>query len=718
MIRRRHGHRRRLANRLELPRQATPGSLDRLRSALGAGGATRSSALDALDAQEKAELSAREPGRPRFALRLSVTAVVVAVAFSVLVVRLWSIQVIRVKDYRSQAIQTTTRQVAVPAPRGEILARGGQVLAGDRPEDVVTLKTTIDASTTPATRVASTETEQNLAALIPGLTVKQIRSQLNNEQYGPYQPVPVAEGINPQQFTTIKENPSAFPGASVVQEYVRNYPAGDLASQMLGYLGPITCPAGDTAAQCTTVQQQYSAKGYQPTDLIGTTGLEFQYESVLRGKEGVKTVQVDPSGNLIQTTSSTPSTPGNDVVLNLDVGLQQALNNAMVSQVNALRSGSAIGATGPVPADWGAAVVMNANTGAVLAIDSYPGYNNNEWVGGISQKNYNALKATPGNPLNDYALEGLQPPGSTFKISTATAALDDGLISTGSYIDDPGYFNQYGLSLHDSNGESFGPINVTTALTVSSDVFFYTLGAEFWVDRSRFGQTPIQNVANKYGYGAPSGIDLPGEYPGFVDSPALRTLLHKENPAVYPASSTSWYLGDNVELAFGQGTTLVTPLEEAEAYATFANGGTRYAPEMAGAIVGPNDKLVRRIAPKAKAHVTYAPGVYQAMLSGFEGVVQQPHGTAYAAFTGFPFSKWDVAGKTGTADVSLTSTKQPTAWFVAFGGPKNSSTRYVVAVEIDQAGYGAAASAPVARSIFDYLYAHQGVGALNLPGKG
>lgn len=694
--RRRRG---RFPGRLQLPEEAGPA---RVRRALQAG-----NALDAIEAREKADLAQREPGRPHFALRLSVTGVVIAGLFAVLVIRLWSIQVIQVQTYRAGAIQTTTRNVPIPAPRGRILARGGQVLAGDRSELVVTLKTTIDAATTPATRVAPATTEQNLVALIPGLSLKGIRSQLNNEQYGPYQPVPVAEGITAGAAATIAENPKDFPGAAVVQQYVRDYPEGATAAQMIGYLGPIVCQnAQPGSAACASQLQRYLNAGYQPTDLIGSAGLEAQYETALRGKDGVQQLMVSPGGTPLGTRKTTPPTAGDDVVLNMDNRLETVLTNALASHVTSLQSQG-------YNSQWAAGVVMNANTGAVLAIASYPGYNNNLWVGGISQANYSKLQHQTGSPLIDYAIDGLQPPGSTFKLASATAALNDGLITPYDIIDDPGYLTlPGGQVLHDAPGDNPGIVNVSQALTISSDVFFYTLGWRFWTARGQYGNTPIQDMANRYGLGVNDGIDLPGAATGWIDSLKTREMLYKAAPAVY--GPPTWYLGDNVEMAFGQGKTVVTPLELATAYATLANGGTRYAPEMAAGLVSPAGRLVQRIAPKVMAHVALPASTDNALLSGFEGVVQSPSGTAYQPFQGFPFNKWLMAGKTGTATTSTNQSVQPSAWFVGFGGPKSSNQRYVCAVLVDQGGYGTSGAAPVVRQVFNYLYAH-GVSKLGLP---
>jgi penicillin-binding protein 2 len=700
---RRRRRRSRLRGRLALPGNGGPA---RVRRALLAG-----NALDAIEAQEKAELAAREPGRPHFALRLSVTGMIVAGLFAVLLVRLWSIQVIQVQSYRKGAIQTTTRDVPISSPRGRILTRTGQVLAGDRSELVVTLATTVDTNTTPATRVASPIAEQNLVALIPGLSLTTMRSQLNNEQYGPYQKVPVAFGITAGAAATIAENPQDFPGASVVQQYVREYPQGSMAAQMLGYLGPIVCTGNHKpgSAACQSQLQHYLNQGYQPTDLIGSTGLEQQYEAALRGKDGVQQLTVSPGGTVLGTRSTTPPTAGDNVVLHLDSGLEKVLTTSLAHHIASLQSQG-------FNAKWGGGVVLNANNGAVLAIASYPTYNNNLWVGGISQANYNTLKNASGSPLNDYAIDGLQPPGSTFKVATATAALDSGLISPYSIINDPGYLVlPGGQILHDAPGDHPGNIDISQGLTISSDVFFYTLGERFWLNRAKYGNTPIQNMANRYGLGVNTGIDLPGAATGWVDSLKARQMLHKLAPSVYPPAT--WYLGDNVEMAFGQGETEITPIELAQAYATFANGGTRYAPQMAAALVSANGKVVHRIAPKVMGHVPLPPSTVSAMLAGFEGVTQNPQGTAYPDFIGFPFNKWLMAGKTGTATISTNHVLTPSAWFVGFGGPQNSSQRYVAVVLVDQGGYGTSGAAPVVRKIFNYLYSH-GVPPLKLPAGG
>jgi len=337
---------------------------------------------------------------------------------------------------------------------------------------------------------------------------------------------------------------------------------------------------------------------------------------------------------------------------------------------------------------------------------SFPSYNDNLWSGRLSEAEYATLSNAYGDPLIDYPVDGLQPPGSTFKLATATAALDDGLISQYSQIDDPGSFTLGDHTFYDTaESQGAGELTVSQALTASNDIFFYKLGAMFWTYQQRYGVDAIQKVAGDYGLGENPDIDIPDAATGQVDSPALRKELHAEAPAAYP--NTTYYAGDNVEMAFGQGETLVSPLQLAEAYSTFANGGTRYAAEMANEIVAPSGKVVQTIKPKVVGHVSLPASTYQPMLEGFQGVTQNSDGTAYSVFEGFPFDKFDVYGKTGTATVSAGDVSTATtAWFVGFGGPAGEQPKYVVVIEVDQGGYGAEAAAPVAKQVFEYLMAH------------
>jgi penicillin-binding protein 2 len=527
--------------------------------------------------------------------------------------------------------------------------------------------------------------------------VSTITTAFASDQFSDYTPIPVPAGpggVTSQDVIYIESHGEEFPGVSVTSGYTRQYAYNDLAAQMLGYAGQIS--SGEL--------KSYAKYGYTSQDSIGQSGLEEQYELPLHGKPGIEQEGVDPVGDIVSTSSTTEPTRGDTLVLNMDLGLEQELTTAINNDVPYVRAGIPGNGTGGTPAPWAAGVVLDDQTGAVLAMSSYPSYNDNVWSGGISGPQYAKLLNGYGEPLNDYPVDGLQPPGSTFKLATATAALNDGLISGGSYIDDPGSFtlgDHTYLDTAESRGA--GELTVSQAITVSNDIFFYKLGANFWEDQKRFGVDAIQKVAGDYGLGKNPNIDLPGAATGQVDSPQLRKAQHAEDPAAYP--NNTYYAGDNVEMAFGQAETLVSPLQLAEAYSTFANGGTRYAAEMANEIVAPSGKVVETIKPKVLGHVSLPASTYQPMLAGFQGVTQNSSGTAYAQFVGFPFNRFDVYGKTGTATVSA-GNEADTAWFVGFGGPAGAQPKYVVVIEVDQGGYGALAAAPVARQVFNYLLAH------------
>jgi penicillin-binding protein 2 len=629
-----------------------------------------------------------EPSRPN--LRLRVVGVAALLLFAVLVLRLWTLQVIDAKSYAAAVVRNQVRVVSVAAPRGEIVDRAGTVLVGNLTEEEILLSRE-EAAQHPSI-------VGKVAALV-GQTPKQVLASIDNDRYSPYESVPVATNIPASTVQYLQTNQAAYPGVIVSTVTQRTYPqGGTTATHVLGYVGEIS----------SDFLKANPHAGYNQGSQVGQSGIELQYEQYLRGVNGRRALSVNASGQVVGTLSQTAPQLGDTVVLNIDTGLQEYVQNALADQIFTDRHTPDPEDNNALPpAINGAAIVMNPQNGQVLAMASFPTYNLNEWVGGISNANYTALSATGAE--NNYAIDGLYTPGSTFKLVTATAALQDGLISpytpfvdTGTFkIPDcpaPGVSDDTGCIMHDNIGDATGTYDVSSALTVSSDSFFYNLGAEFWDDRTTYGDTPIQNEAAEYGEGDITGIDLPGEGQGRVDSLATRALLHKEAPKGFPYPA-SWFTGDNVEMAFGQGETVLTPLEQAVTYSTFANGGTRYAPEVASAIVNPvTGKVVKTFAPKVTGHVTISPANYSAILQGLEGVIADQDGTGYLDFKGFP-SSWNLAGKTGTA--SNQTGEEPNSWFVAFG--PNPDPKYLVLAVIDQGGYGAEAAAPLVRNIFDYI---------------
>ena len=646
-----------------------------------------SSPLKRIEGEEREQQRRQESAR--YGLRLTVMGLIVLVAFSAVVVRLWSLQVLHSSHYRNAALIYQQQTVPITPTRGLILARGGQVLVGDQVLAVVTLSR---ATATPVVI-------GRLAALL-GETSAEVTTALENPQASVYQPVPIAIGVSQSTIVYLSEHEAMFPGVAVAFTAERTYPYGDTAAQVLGYTGDI-----DEAEL-----KALAKDGYTPNDVIGQSGVEAAYELSLRGRPGSQVIKVDALGNPVGTVKTTGPVSGDDVVLNIDVNLQKELEKALAGQIASLPFSHS-----------GAAVVLDPQTGAVLAMASVPTYDPSWWVGGISDKHYQLLTSKAHyDPLFNRAIDGSWAPGSTFKLATATAALNDGLLaSLGGYVNDPGYYQIRqpcsGVCTYFNNQHEpgLGEIDIETALTTSDDTFFYTLGADYWYDSATYGQTPIQNIAHDYGLGKLTGVDLPGEYSGQVDSPRLRQVQYSEAPGAF--LSSYYGIGDNIEMAFGQGETLITPLQLAVEYGTFATGGTRYAPQVVNSIVSPSGKVLKRFKPRVMGHVPLPASTYGQILTGLEGVIYssnaQDQGTAYGAFQGY--KGMPLAGKTGTATESSVTGVQPTALFVAFGPTPPSQPRYVVAVVIDQAGYGAAAAAPVARQIFTYLTAHP-IGAPSL----
>ena len=657
----------------------------------------------------EAILDAPDTSESRPSLRLRLLGIGVAGLLAVLGLRLWTLQVLQAPAAAQAVTANQIREVPIPPVRGLILDRNGHPLVGN----VVTQQITLDRQAAKK----HPEVVGRLAAVI-GRTQAQIQSDLANQQFSLYRPVPVLSDAPLSTILFIKEHQSQFPGVDAIQTAQRTYPqlepvgpaqTGYPAAQVLGYVGTInSAELGSRKAQ-----------GYQPGDPFGQAGLEYQYEQQLHGTVGSQRLEVDSQGRVAGVLATKPATSGSNLVTNIDTNLQQVADASLASQVQSLRrtydpkcnnkAGCYPGATG------GAVVVMSPKTGAIYAMSSFPSYNPSAWVGGISQTDYTALSDPANNqPLLNRAIQGLYTPGSTFKLYTATAALLTGLISPNfSYYDSGTFktpdcqFNSTTCIFHNSAGDPAGTYNVSGALTVSSDVFFYNLGYLFYAKQSQYGPTPIQDQAAQYSLGQLTGIDLPGEVKGRVDSQTVRVKLHALNPKAFPNST--WYTGDNVEMAFGQAGTFITPIQQAVGYSTFANGGTRYAPQIAAGVVSSDGKTVVRNTPQVLGHVNLSPANYQALLTGFKGVVQSPNGTAYGTFKGFDFPG-GLAGKTGTADT--VAGKEPTAWFAGFG--PTADPQYVVVCVIDQAGFGATAAAPVVRDVFSYLANHP-VGPPALP---
>jgi penicillin-binding protein 2 len=620
-------------------------------------------------------------------LRLTVVIVVVTCLFAALFARLWFLQVINAPTAQVTAANNGVRVVQTEAPRGNILDRNGQVLVGNVNEPVIEVQR---QATPPDPGMVG-----RLAALM-GTSVPTLRSLINNTQYSVYTPVPVLPNASPQQILYVQEHRPLFPGVTATTETVRSYSSlGVAAANIVGYVGQIT---GNQLAKL-------KSKGYQPGDQIGLAGVEATYESVLRGQPGVTRVQVDSRGNVLGTLSSSTPVQGHDLKLTIDGTVQAETMSAVEQGLNAAKTQFDPVTKRNFQAPAGSAVVQNPQDGTLIALATYPSYDPRQFIGGISENNYQALTNPAANePLLDRTIQGAYAPGSTFKLVTATAGLDAGLISPGAIYNDTGSINigsGVGGVRHNDLGARYGPISLSKAITVSSDVYFMQVGVDFWNGRQVYGQDGLQNVADQYGFNHSTGAALPNELSGVIPTPQTFAAQFKAHPNLF--SRGTWFTGDSANVAIGQGDVLVTPLQLANAYSTFANGGTRYAPRLAIDAQDQHGNIVSTYTSSKVASVPLSAGDRAAMVAGFTGVVNDPHGTAYGVFhdPNDPLAGKDIAGKTGTAQVTAVG-KQNTSVFTSFAPATNPT--YEVTAMMEDSGYGASIAAPVVRQIYDQLY--------------
>ena len=613
-------------------------------------------------------------------LRLTILLVVVCCLFAALLARLWFLQVINAPNAQVAAANNGVEDIYTPAPRGEILDRDGRVLVGNVNEPVIEVQ-----------RQVAQENPAMLTRLAPllGMTITELDTALNNLEYSPYAPVPVLPDATPQEILYVQENPGLFPGVTATTESISTYsPLGLAAANIVGYVGRID----------QSEYQKLKSQGYLPNDQIGLAGVEATYESVLRGTPGMERVQVDSAGQVLAVLNSTPPIPGHDLVLTIDGRIQEAAVNALQAGLAAARQSTHNGV--PFPAPAAAAVVEDPRDGTVLALATDPDYNPGEFVGGISKAHYAAYTNPAANqPLLDRAIQGVYAPGSTFKLITATAGLKYGLVTPTSPFDDTGSIQIGNETFTNNDGEVLGVITLPTAITESSDNYFNAIGAELWdgyYSSRQFPEDALQQVANEYGLGSQTGVALPGESSGLIPTPQSVALDYKLYPKDY--ATGTWYTGDSAQTAIGQFEDLVTPLQLANAYSTFANGGTLWEPRLALEVRDQAGKVLSTYTSVRKGAVALPEADRQAMLAGFQGVVQNPAGTAAGIFTG-PLANYDIAGKTGTSQVQG---KQSTSVFTSFAPA--TDPQYEVTAILEQAGYGADVAGPVVRQIYDALY--------------
>jgi penicillin-binding protein 2 len=633
-------------------------------------------------------------------VRMSVLGIVVFALFASLFARLYYLQVMATDEYQVAAQANRIRVVPVEAPRGRILDRNGKVLVDNRISVQVTIDRTVlnELDDDERTRVL-TALADALARASKPKTVEALEGDLENKRYSPYVPVPVAGDVPEELKIWIDEHADTLPGVAAERVAVRQYPYGRLAAHVLGYTGQIIEEEFEEKAG--------SSKPYTLNDKIGKYGVEKVYEDDLRGKPGSRSIEVDAENQPIRTVAEEPPIPGDDLVLNLDIDVQAQAEQALQSGLAIAKDRPCTGCPSAPKAEKGSTVVLDPKTGGVIAMASYPTFNPAEFVDGISDIEWAALTAEENNtPLNNWAIQGQYAPGSTFKPFSAVAGLESGLITPDTTVYDDGEYEVPDCSgdscaFSNDEGKSYGVVDLRRSLTVSSDFYYYGLGAQFWIQQDRVGGPErYADLLKQWGFDTDTGVDLSSEQAGRIPSPRWLLDYCEEIECL----ESAWRTGDNVNMAIGQGSVLLTPLQIASGYATIGNGGTVWQPHVVREVRdGVTKELKRTIEPKALRQIALRPEWRQALFEGLTGVTTNEGGTAVGAFSGFPHDTFPIAAKTGTAQVlgAAGANKAPNAVFGAYGPATDA--QFAISVLLEEAGYGGSVAAPVARRLFDVL---------------
>lgn len=576
------------------------------------------------------------------------------VAFGGLAARLTWIQVVKGAHYRYLSENNRIRIERQPAPRGTMFDRRGDVLADVRASfDAVAIPDDIPkaqrASVYAGLAQALSLTAEDVAASLEGSGPPRWRARVVKRQ------------ISREELAQVEAHRLELPGVMVQPNPIRNYTYGSLLGPVLGYVGEISSReiALDAYAE------------YESGDFLGRSGLEWAWEGKLRGEAGGEQVEVDVQGRKLRVLAERTPRSGNSLVLSIDRRLQEAAETAMGDQV-------------------GSVVALDVRTGDVLAVVSRPSYDPNDFARGVSAEEWATLSNDPRHPLQNRALQGTYPPGSTFKIVVALAGLAENIITPRTTVQCSGGFRFGGRTFRCWKSEGHGPVSLQTAIAQSCDVYFYQLGINLGVDT-------IQAYAAQLGLGAPTGIDLPGERYGLVPSKEWKRS----------ARNKPWYPGETLSVAIGQGYVVATPLQLASMIATVANpDGARMLPRLVTRISDPRGALVEEIPPKEVGRLDVRRAQLDLIRDGLRQVVASPSGTGgRAEVKGYP-----VAGKTGTAQVvaqrrddapqeSVPWERRDHALFVCYAPADDP--KIAVSVVLDHGGHGGSAAAPVARAVVE-----------------
>jgi penicillin-binding protein 2 len=639
-----------------------------------------------------------EPYRltPQLALRVAVLGFVALAVFAVLFLRLWALQVLSGSKYRAEASDNRVRLISVDAPRGMIVDRNGHVLVNN----VLGTSLEVWPADLPHYRKARLAELQALS-LVAAMPVKEIEAKIKPYANDPLVPVVLRRGIHSNQIDFLEEHQLEFPGVQLAESYLRNYPYKSLLAQVLGYVGPISQSELGLAKR----------EGYMPQDDIGQAGIEQSYDRYLRGTDGSDELTVNSLG---QPTSPIQAKvvpqPGNTLRLTIDIRLQRAAERALSTEIAAART------SGEPYADGGAIVAMDPRSGAILALASNPTYQPSVYVSRDASKlaplESPKVAAAANYPGLDRAIDGFYPPGSVWKPVTALAAMEENILSPTETLQCTPSYTFYQQVFHNWDPYVDQPMELTQALAESCDTYFYQVGAAFYDMAASRGPT-LQLWASRFGFGAPTGIDVGPENAGLVPTPDWRKKAFA-GPQ-YSELDRTWKPGYSVQLAIGQGDLEVTPIQMTRFYAMIANGGQMVTPHLAQDVESSSGdsgppQVLRMLATQQTTPSNVDPMFLRAVQEGLYAGTHSVYGTSYGVFGQFPVP---IAGKTGTAEkaVSIPGYPNPVklnqSWWCGYG-PFNDPTIVVCAV-IENGGHGGTAAAPAALQVFESYFKRHGI---------
>jgi penicillin-binding protein 2 len=648
-----------------------------------------------------------EPWRftPRIALRVGILGVVALLVFGVLFLRLWALQVLSGSQYLKTAENNQLRTVRLQAQRGVILDRDGQPLVTNVAGTAVQLWPANLAKNWPAQLA-----ELRKLSKILDVPVSQMLAGIKKRAGDPVTPVTVKVAVHNDQVNYLSERPSEFPGVEIVSTYLRHYPHGALAAQLLGYTGEIS----------PEQLKQRVKVGYRAGDIVGQSGVEASYDQFLRGTPGIARLRVDSLGRPRSGFQPTTlSQPGHALRLTIDLGLQQAAESALRYGIQLAHSNK------EYYADGGAIVALDPRDGGILALASNPTYKPSVYVGKTDPDKLKPLldpatAARENYPALDRAIAGQYPPGSTFKPITALAAMQARILSpyasipcTGTYTSPQDRSHQV---FHNWDPNVSAQMTLPTALAASCDTYFYELGNRFYNLPPEAGH-PLQQWASRFGFGQDPRLDIGPAAAGLLPTPEWRkaTYTKKTDPKQWQVDRL-WKPGDSIQLAIGQKDLLVTPLQMARFYALVANGGKLVTPHVLLDVEDPgaNGAASRVLRPYTQGVVQPSgvdPGALTVVKEGLYEATHSSIGTSSGVFGSFPVP---IAGKTGTAEKVVHIPGYPhglllnQSWWCGYG-PADSPTIVVCAL-IENGGHGGTAAAPAALKVFEE-YFHQTAGA-------